>query len=449
MSEPSVNTAPKKHILFVSYYFPPMGGGGVQRIVKFLKYWDYQQYRVTVLTVKPSFFYAEDAELLKEIPPSVRVLHSGSLDPFRLFYLLRKLFPHRKERLKQPRESGAGWRRLANFLFLPDSRLLWLPFALARIERLHREDPLDLMVATVSPFTAGLIGAYSQRLLGIPYVLDLRDAWTENPFHPRISKIHNYFQNRLEALAFRRASGVVFVNPWLEKKYRRKYPFLQEKRTITIRNGYDEEDFRELEQGSGIPESPQTAELAIGIFGTIYSQSNWPLPLMEAVRQLDSSLKERSQSLKIYFVGKWSGDFLNRLRELNLDHRIEQVGYLPHREMLSRARQMDVLVISHQSGLPGSPFITPGRIYEFLRLRKPILALCDRQSDIADLVRGSRAGEVVDYWDVEAIRDLLARWINDKTALRKNYSFSRLEQFNRKELTQTFLKFLAEILTHS
>ena len=447
MFEPSVNTAPKKHLLFVSYYFPPMGGGGVQRILKFLKYWDYRKYRVTVLTVKPSFFYAEDPALLTEIPPGVRVVYSGSLDPFRLIYLFRRLFSARKKFLPPSRESGGIWRRLANFLFLPDSRLLWLPFALARIERLHREDPLDLMIASVSPFTVGLIGAYSRRLLNIPYILDLRDAWTDNPFHPRVSRIHHYFQNRLEALAFRRAAGVVFVNPWLEKKYRRKYPFLSEQQTITIRNGYDEDDFSGGELRPLPADGKEKPELAIGVFGTVYSQGNWPLPLLEAVKQLDERLKQTSRSLKIYFVGKWSGDFLERLQALKLDHRIEWVGYLPHQEMLLRAQQMDVLVISHQSGLTGSPYITPGRIYEFLRLRKPLLALCDLQSDIADLVRDCQAGEVVDYWDVETVRELLWNWVTDKSLLQKTYTFRHLERFDRRKLTESFLEFVASILT--
>ena len=86
-----MNTVPKKRILFISYYFPPMGGGGVQRILKFLKFWDYSGFDVSILTVKSSYFYAEDKTLMKEIPAQVSVYRSGSLDPFRIAQIIREI----------------------------------------------------------------------------------------------------------------------------------------------------------------------------------------------------------------------------------------------------------------------------------------------------------------------------------------------------------------------
>jgi hypothetical protein len=88
-SKSSKSIAPKKHLVFINYYYPPMGGGGVQRLTKFLKYFDYQKYVISVLTVKPSFFYTLDESMLKEIPSEVRVFRSGSLDPFRLLYFFQ------------------------------------------------------------------------------------------------------------------------------------------------------------------------------------------------------------------------------------------------------------------------------------------------------------------------------------------------------------------------
>ncbi|MEJ2635537.1 MAG: hypothetical protein P8184_09625, partial [Calditrichia bacterium] len=99
--------------------------------MKFLKFWDYESYHVTVITVKPSYFYAEDEFLLREIPGQVNIVRTGSLDPFRVIFILKKLFRRTEAKNNgSRRESGEFIRKIAGFLFIPDSRLLWLPFAL-------------------------------------------------------------------------------------------------------------------------------------------------------------------------------------------------------------------------------------------------------------------------------------------------------------------------------
>jgi hypothetical protein len=192
LSLKSKNSAPKKHLLFINYYFPPMGGGGVQRITKFLKYFDYHQYEVSVITVRASFFYSKDSTLTEEIPPMVNVMRTGSLDPFRLIYLFRKVFRKTNSPTDEDtsfQESGGKLRKIATSIFVPDSRLLWLPFALAKLWRLKRVCPADAVIASMPPFTAGLIGIMSKMFVKAPVILDFRDSWTNNPYLPGIGKI--------------------------------------------------------------------------------------------------------------------------------------------------------------------------------------------------------------------------------------------------------------------
>ena len=157
-----------------------MGGGGVQRIVKFLKYWNYSAYRVSVVTVKSSHSFAEDPTLLEDIPDHVQVIRSGSLDPFRLASLFKRFFAFRRRNPPELVYESAGfWRRLAMRFFLPDSRLLWLPFALWKLVWLHRRQPIDVLIASMPPFTTGLIAALWKRWALGRLILDFRDAWTE------------------------------------------------------------------------------------------------------------------------------------------------------------------------------------------------------------------------------------------------------------------------------
>lgn len=436
-----MNTAPKKHIVFLSYYFPPMAGGGVQRILKFLKFWDYESYHVTVITVKPSYFYAEDEFLLREIPGQVNIVRTGSLDPFRVIFILKKLFRRTEAKNNgSRRESGEFIRKIAGFLFIPDSRLLWLPFALNRIRKLHKKNPVDLIIGTVPPFTAGMAAAFANMLFHIPCVLDFRDAWTHNPYLPEISPFHSRLQSCLENFTLRRSAGVIFVNPKLEKYYLDRYPVLVSREIVTIRNGYDPEDFINKSEARS---DANPGIFRIGIMGTVYSQGNAPMPLLRAVAEMKKDDPTLSKRLQLVFIGKWANNFIQEIRQFNIDELIDWVSYLPHREALKLALQMDAQALAVQSGLPGSKNVTPGRIYEYLYLKKPILAMCPPNSDLADLVSECRAGEFVEYDDIPRVRGILNDWLKSTDKLTSRYEFKNLQDFHRKQLAKQLLAFLS------
>jgi len=436
-----VSTAPKKHILFISYYFPPMGGGGVQRIQKFIKYWDYDQYNLSVLTVKPSYFYAQDPSLQNDLPDQVSVYRSGTFDPFRAIFLLKKFFRRSNSNLpKSTFESSHSSRRLINYFLLPDSRILWLPFAVQRIGKIHRSSPIDLVVATLPPFTTGMIASRAKRKWHIPYLLDFRDAWTHNLYSPRLSSIHRSIQNKFEFQTIKSARGLIFVNPYLGSFYQNKYSFLKGKRIKVIRNGFDAEDFSHLDFHK--PDAQNTF-FKIGIMGTIYSQGNAPITLINALSILRQKNSPLNQKLKLIFIGKWTESFYSWVMSQDIHSQVEFVPYLPHREALELARTMNALALALHSDLEGNELVTPGRIYEYLYLKKPILAMCAPKSDLAELVQNSNAGEVVDYRDTNGIVQILTRWLTTGVL---SYSFKNLELFDRKLQTGELLEFIRQIL---
>ncbi|MEJ2050867.1 MAG: hypothetical protein P8Y60_13715, partial [Calditrichota bacterium] len=123
-----------------------------------MKYWDYSSFSVSVLTTKTSYFYAEDKSLAEEIPVEVSIYRTESLDPFRIAQLIRKYLPGRKRKAKNITQESSGFlRKLSSLVFIPDSRILWLPFAVYKIWRINRQSPLDLMIATMPPFMVGII----------------------------------------------------------------------------------------------------------------------------------------------------------------------------------------------------------------------------------------------------------------------------------------------------
>ncbi len=434
----------KQHILFINYYFPPMGGGGVQRITKFLKYLDYDRFDVTVLTVRPSFFYTEDASLTAEIPDNVKILRSGSLDPFRLMHLFRKfLRPRSPETENNIRyESSGRARKLAMSIFIPDSRVMWLPFALWRLWRWQRQNKVHCLIASMPPFTSGLIGVYAKRLLRIPAILDFRDAWTDNPYLPPISRIHGFFNQKLERYCLRQGDGFIFVNPALQKYYQRKYPQLANQRTRMIRNGYDKADFP-------APVSRKISEeyFELGIMGTIYSQGNRPASMIMAISELLRMHSELKGQFRLTFLGKWAPEFAEWVQQQGIGEIVQFLPYLPHREALKRATEFDALALAIESDLPGSVAVTPGRIYEYLGLRKPILAMCHPESDLAFLVKTAHAGEVVTYEDTASIKKILSEWITNKEEIAERYQFTGIDEYERSHQAGELMNFLGMFFT--
>lgn len=444
-SLPSVNIARKPHVLFISYYFPPMGGGGVQRILKFLKFWDYEQFQVSALTVKPSYFYAEDQSLVQDLPPQPHIFRSGSLDPFRLIFILRKIFiSPKKLKSASSQESGGLVRKLASFFFLPDSRILWMPFAILKIWKIHRQNPVDLLLASMPPFSTGLIAKTAAKLFAIPYLLDFRDSWTDNPYLPVPTGLHYKIQTILEKKTIHSAAGCVFVNPALRDYYLVKISVLKKMPFTVIRNGYDPDDFQKFEAERQVEADNY---FQIGVMGSVYSQGNAPLPLLDALALMHQEEKELGQKLRLIFIGKWAIEFIKKIKDHPYRQQISLVDYLPHQQALVYAKNLDALALAVQSDLPGSAQLTPGRIYEYLYLQKPILAMCSPGGDLAFLIRQCQAGEVVDYQNVGEVVRVLKKWLKAPTTVKADYTFQNLEQFHRQRLTVEMMKFIRFVLT--
>jgi len=249
-------------------------------------------------------------------------------------------------------------------------------------------------------------------------------------------------QFKLERLALKKSTGVVFVNPNLQDYYLKRYDFLGRIPAITIRNGFDPADFPAQ---MNLPVPSEQEKFRIGIMGTIYSQGNAPFPLLQAAATLVQEQPELRNRLRIVFIGKWADDFLTRVHQFGIDDLLEWVNYLPHREALKFASELDALALSITDSLPGSKNVTPGRIYEYLYLRKPILAICPPESDIARLVKNHQAGEVVNYSDTSPIRDVLERWIKNPTRI--DYpprDASHLNSYHRGYLTRRLMDFIEE-----
>ena len=180
--------------------------------------------------------------------------------------------------------------------------------------------------------------------------------------------------------------------------------------------------------------------------GTVYSQGNSPITLLQAMSNLKRQKPSLSSTIRLVFFGKWTREFFAYLEKTDCFDQVELHDYMPHKKALDFANSMDALALALHSNLHGSDHVTPGRIYEYLYLKKPILAMCPLKGDLAQLIKQSEAGEVLDYFDVGGISEILETWILKKNSFSNAYSFKSLEQFDRRLLTQKMMDHVSNCL---
>jgi len=401
----------------IAYDYPPLGGGGVFRTLKFTKYLPQFGFKPYVLTVKNAMYPIKDPTLLEEIPPQVRV--------FRVFSLEHKL-------LRLP-----FWALKINpkWIFVPDMNIGWLPFAVRRGEKLIKEENIHVIYATAPVYTSLLIGYLLKKKTGKPLVVDFRDPWTQNVFIKFPSKFYKKIEEKMEKKVLELADHIIANTELMALKLIDKYPFIKDKCT-TITNGFDAEDFKDLKKkGRG---EKFTITHVGSIYGLITSKY-WFLALKELIEEKT----ELRSALQVFFIGHFARARAHHARklveELGVKNVVKLVGYVPHKKSLKLMVKSDVLLLlmgseeAHKE--ERGALRVPGKVYEYLAAKKPILALIP-EGAAADLIKSTKSGVIVPPKDVNSIKQalfkLFQRWQKGTLGETK----SRIRNYDRKALTK-------------
>jgi len=436
----------RKRVLVVSYYFPPSGGPGVQRILKFVKYLPEFGFDPAVLTVQEGDYPARDESLLKEIPANVPVLRTRIPEPYGLY---RKLTGKKKGsavdvNVNRPRgqrvsasERMAEWVR--GTLFVPDARVGWLLTGVGPGIRFAREFGADIVYSSSPPYTCALLGRSIARGAGIPWVPELRDPWTEFLSAPRRPEPARGFDRRLERSVYHDAPRLVIAWSGIAADLRGKYPDEDASKFRLVPNGYDAEDM------SGV-EPVQNSQFTVVYTGSLYGVRN-PETLLEAVGRLLARGDMDPDRVRIRFIGRFGEDVRAMFRNPDVAHVVEERGYLPHAQSVSELLGAHALLLVVDD-VPGSEHIVPGKVFEYLGARRPVLAV-GPDGDVAELVRSVGAGRVLARNDVEgiagAILELYLEWLaNGSTMYRGDLEMT--ERQSRRERARDLAGVLGEVL---
>lgn len=433
-------------VLLVSYYFPPSGGPGVQRVLKFTRYLPEFGFRPIVLTVpEDAEFPVLDPSLLRDVPPEAVVVRSPIVE---FYHWYRTLAGDRARRTAldlhtvSPR-AGRTWRdrilsRIRGALFIPDGRVGWFPGAVRAGLRICRAERPVAIFASGPPFTTHWIGRRLSERTGIPLVVDYRDPWTNAPFYPERPHFARRADERLERSCLERAQAIVTVNRTMQEDLLARHPKLEPAKFHYIPNGFDGADFEGLVRS-------RAQRWTLVHTGSLQA-SRTPGALLDALRQWYREEDGLAEEVRIRFLGRLDAQLETTLREPPVSCLIELEGYRPHLESVQALVDADLLLLLIVDDPQARGMLT-GKLFEYLGSGTPILALAP-PGEAADVIRHTGAGRVVSPHDSVGIGDALREARHDFRCGRPAFGMrpSKLrEQYSRFELTRQLASILDRI----
>jgi glycosyltransferase involved in cell wall biosynthesis len=410
-----------KTVLMVAYYFPPVGGlaaAGSQRALRFARHLPASGWRPVILTARESSYesyLSMDPDLAAAVPEAMTVIRTGvwrGLTPLlHLKALVGRLRPGQgptaplsgaaSEGPMAPRDKR-GWYgnlkdAITDLFEIPDEQVGWLAPAVRAGIRSIRRYEVDVIYATGRPWTALVVGVVLKRLTGKPLVVDFRDPWMTNPFRLSYSPFRNRVEAALEARVVANADVLVANTEHLRAEFAARFSDFALQRFVTIPNGFDPDEFAAIKP---MDRGDSTETVRLTHTGFLYGKRD-PRSLLEAIKLVHDRGIVRPGQLTCELVGpvQLPYDLGAYVRERGLERFVLQRGQVTHVESLAALAACDAALLLQ----PGTDTQIPSKLFEYIGMDKRVLAIAQKESAVARIVREHALGEVADAEDVESI----------------------------------------------
>ena len=410
-----------KKVLVITYYWPPSGGAGVQRWVKFIKYFKDQNIDPYIISVDPDFasYPVIDNSLINDIPDNTNVYLTKTNEPY-FFY--KKINNNQTPYAGFANEGRPNFfQKIARFIrgnfFIPDSRKGWNDFAYKKAAKVLEKENIDTVITTSPPHSTQLIGLKLKETLNIKWIADLRDPWTDIYYYK--SMLHTKWAKRkdlnYEKGVIEKSDKIVVVSDSIKQLLINKSNLIQESKIHVIPNGFDEEDF-------SVSSTNKNNKFLLSYVGTI--TKDYPL---------DSFKKSISHlNISLEFTGKAdhpTKHLLNEIAGFN--------NHVKHKESINLLLASDMLLLVIPK-IANNKGILTGKLFEYLGARKPILCIGPIDGDAAKIIQECKAGKTFDYSDEIGIYEFIETCMSNEFIFKnKNYL-----NYSRRNLTKTLSKIL-------
>jgi glycosyltransferase involved in cell wall biosynthesis len=377
-----------KQVLFITYFWPPSGKATLHWPLKIIQHLPGFGWQPLVLTADEDTFSFHDESMLKEVDPNLKVFKARALEPFGLY---RRLLGKKKNAPLTASETisttNRGLRhRLAIWirmnLFIPDARIGWYWNAVRKGIQILRSENIQAIVSIGPPHTTLLVGKKLSTLFNIPHIPVFIDPWVDITYYRdfKRSKPTHALDRRLERSVLEQSAGVAFVSESMREDYIRRYPALQNKSHV-LYWGYNEESFHNY-----IPKNIPDTEILLHA-GNIFDYQNPKLLWTTLRKEMDDG-----RNLRIVFIGTVSPGIRQSLTETGLSDRTEFKGFLPYHKMIEELSAASYVMVCATEKRH-----VPGKLFEYLRSSKPILAFGDDNEEIQRILDEAKAGMIFPY----------------------------------------------------
>lgn len=395
-------------VLFLSYYFPPSGGGGVQRSSKFVKYLSDYDWEPIVITVHNEHWQPRDETLCQDVK-GIGIYRTKS----NIFPIL----------VQKP----LGWLISGGCLY-PDIQLGWLPYLHKKVDKILAKEKISVVYTSCSPFSVNLEGLRIKKKYGIPWVTDFRDPWTLNVTYKPNNPVYARLSQNLEKRTMKYCDYYIANTKGNLSRARDVFPVIKNKSTW-IPNGFDLDDFRFDKNKKN--NQPIWQLTYTGSCYTSYS----PEPVFRVVRNFLDGTKECK--ILINYAGTSADLFIKIASKYKLESIIRQCGYLNHQESIRLIQNSDILLLFLPNDEKATSWV-PGKLYEYLASGVPILAVVPK-GDAFQIVNESKAGITLTHEEAEqrgsdVLAYLWARWKKGENWSFHNWEY--IKRYDRRVLTE-------------
>jgi len=434
-----------KKVLILAYSFPPAGGGRVRRAMKFVKYLPAFGWKPIVLTVKKPRVDVYDYTLLKELPGDLTVIRTSSLE-------LPNPFPALRQKTVNAVEKKDDFKfkintfvfrvlnKIKASIFIPDTRIGWIPFAVFRGIRIAKREKIDAIMVTAEPFSSFISGVMIKLFTQRPLILDYRDEWSENNKYvfSEKGKILRKIEEFLEGICIRYADRVISVTDGIVDNFCKRYTQYKGKFTC-ITNGFDADDFKEM----GKPKNDRDT-FTISYTGAIYKR-RFPQRLFEAVFDLIKEKPELSRTLRLDFMGEICPETRYLFENSKIKELIRVHGFLNHKDAIDRIKDSNALLYI-EDDINNSDRILPAKLFEYMAAKRPVLALVRNGTAKQTVIKG-KIGFVADPTDMGELKKTLLELYDSyyKKGLEFRPDDEFINQFSRKDLTAKLASVLEQV----
>jgi glycosyltransferase involved in cell wall biosynthesis len=427
MSEP-------KKLLIITYYWPPAGGPGVQRWLKFVKYLpDFGIQPIVYIPENPTYPII-DKGLEKEVSEKAIILKRNIFEPYQLASFFSKnktkkissgIIPNQKK--QSFLEKALLWVR--GNIFIPDARFLWVNPSVNYLKKYIQENNIDTIVTSGPPHSLHLIGLQLKQDLNIKWLADFRDPWTTIGYHKAL-KLSTYAKKKhkqLEHQVLNSADTIIVTS----KTTKTEFEAITSKPIEVITNGYDVEK---------IDKQPLDVKFTLAHIGSFLSERN-PRILWQALQELVNENQDFKKDFQLKLIGAISQEVLDTISEFKLQDYVQNLGYLSHQEAIEHQRKSQVLLLIEINS-EATKSIIPGKLFEYLVSERPIIGIGPEDADFAEIITSTNTGVFFTYDKKERLKALLLEYFNNYKTQNLKVNAVGLQQYSRKNLTQQLVKIL-------